>query len=68
MPALRPNVRGGGKHKREGRGFSLQELSTAGLNVQDAKRLCLMVDRRRTSSLDDNVKVLLYMKKEAMGG
>jgi ribosomal protein L13E len=48
----------GGMIKREARGFSLSELKEAGLSFSSARRLGILVDRRRRSKVDDNVKAL----------
>ena len=62
---LRANVFGKGG-KRQGKGFSLAELKEAGIvDVRALKRLGIAVDRRRKSSLSENVKVLEYLRKEA---
>ena len=60
---LRGNVKG---NLREGKGFSLEELRDAGVNPQNAKHLEIVIDRRRKSKLEENVKVLKYLK-ENMG-
>lgn len=50
--------RGLTKNLRPGRGFSLCELSKAGLTLDDAKRLKILVDPRRRSCHEWNVKLL----------
>jgi len=49
--------------KREGRGFSLTELKQTGLNLQDVRNLKVAVDKKRRSALEENIKVLTYLKK-----
>ncbi len=61
---LRPNVITGSK-KRLGRGFTVKELESAGLSFHQAKLLEVSIDRHRTTSHEDNVKVLKYLKSEA---
>jgi large subunit ribosomal protein L13e len=46
------------KNLRPGKGFSLCELSKAGLTPGDAKRLGIPVDPRRRSCHEWNVKLL----------
>jgi len=55
----------GKKGVREGRGFSLGELSAAGLKVDEAFRLGVPVDRRRGTKHDDNVEKLKTYVEEA---
>ena len=55
---LRPNVK---NNLREGRGFSLEELKLANLTPEKAKRIGIIIDRRRKSALEENVKVLKYV-------
>jgi len=61
---LRPNVISK-KKKRQGRGFSRAELSAAGLSWHQANLLGIVIDRRRKSNYEENVKVLKFLKKEA---
>ena len=65
MPMLRPNVVVKNIRKREGRGFSMQELTKAELDPCSACQLGVAVDKRRASVLDENVKILKYLKAEA---
>jgi large subunit ribosomal protein L13e len=51
--------------KRNGKGFSLEELKKAGLNPAKAKRLELPVDKRRKTAHDQNVEAIkAYAKKK----
>jgi len=50
--------RGLTKNLRSGRGFSLCELSKAGLTLGEARRLKIPVDLRRRSCHEWNVKLL----------
>ena len=43
---------------REGRGFSLGEIRRAGLTVHEARRLGILVDKRRKTSHPTNVQTL----------
>ena len=44
---------------REGRGFSLGELKLANIGLREARKIGLIVDKRRKSVYDENVKALL---------
>ena len=52
------------KSPRVGRGFSLPELKKAGIDIRVAKRSGIIVDKRRRSAYDENVKML----KESLKG
>jgi len=52
-------------NKREGKGFSRQEIEKAGLTSLQAGLLKIPFDRRRKSSYEENIKVLQYLKGEA---
>ncbi len=48
---------------RRGRGFSREETSQAGLTIDDARKMGLIVDLRRKSVYPDNIEALKqYMK------
>ena len=48
---------------RRGRGFSREETSQAGLTIQDARKMGLIVDLRRKSVYTENIEALKqYMK------
>ncbi len=46
----------GKPHK--GKGFSRKELEKAGLNVKEALKLGIPIDKRRSSAYEENVKIL----------
>ena len=51
--------------QRRGKGFSTEELEKAGLDLADAKKLEIPVDKRRSTVHDWNVEVLkAYAQKE----
>lgn len=60
METLKAKVRSPENRRivREGRGFSLKELREAGLAIRDARRLGILVDRRRASLYPENVETL----------
>lgn len=51
------------KKQRKARGFSLKELKAANLNIKDAKKLKIQVDKRRKSAHEVNIKALKGLKK-----
>jgi large subunit ribosomal protein L13e len=50
--------------QRMGRGFSRDELKDAGTNPKEALRLGLLVDLRRKTKHEENVKTLKTFLKE----
>jgi ribosomal protein L13E len=44
--------------RRNGKGFSPDELKEAGLNAADARNLRIPVDRKRKSSHEENIEAL----------
>ena len=51
--------------KRQGKGFSPEELKKAGLNKAEAKRLKIPVDNRRKTTHEQNIKTIkTYAEKE----
>lgn len=48
---------------RKGKGFSLLEVKTAGLTIIEAKKLGIMIDNRRRSIHNENVKKLKQLKE-----
>lgn len=57
-PHSYPTVLGKGKTPRKGRGFSLGELNEAGVSLEEARRLGIYVDKRRSTVHPENVEVL----------
>nr|MDO8079770.1 ribosomal protein L13e [Candidatus Freyarchaeota archaeon] len=54
---------------KAGKGFSLGELQEAGLNVHEAKRLSLRIDRRRKTTHKENVTAInTYIKERKEKG
>jgi large subunit ribosomal protein L13e len=51
--------------KREGRGFSLKEIKEAKIDIQRARKLGFLVDRRRKTAYDENIKKLKELLKPA---
>lgn len=49
---------------KEGRGFSLEELRKAELNLKKALKLKIPVDLRRRSSHEENVEALKVYSKD----
>ncbi len=64
---LRPLVRGKTKRMRKGKGFSLGELKRVGLNIKEAKKLGIAVDKRRRSTRDENIKLLKEFLSKVKG-
>lgn len=54
---ISPIVKRGAKVKT-GKGFSIDELTKAGLNVGEARHLGVPVDQRRSTSYPENVEAL----------
>jgi large subunit ribosomal protein L13e len=50
-PTIKPSL-------RSGRGFSLKEIKEAGLTPHDAKRLKLIIDKRRNTAHPQNIQTL----------
>ncbi len=61
---ISPIVRRGSKVKT-GKGFSIDELTKAGLNVGEARHLGVPVDQRRSTSYSENVEGLKEWVEEA---
>ena len=57
-------VKGHTGRERVGRGFSKGELKSAGLTLQDAKKLGIYVDKRRRSVHEKNVEALKELRKK----
>jgi large subunit ribosomal protein L13e len=58
MHHIKPKVIKPGGNTRSGKGFSQEELKKAGLNMTEAKKLGVPVDKRRKTAHDKNVKTL----------
>ncbi len=58
MHHVKPQVESPTGKQRLGKGFSPDELKEAGINVADARRLRLPVDRKRRTSHEENVEAL----------
>ncbi|NVM27480.1 MAG: ribosomal protein L13e [Candidatus Helarchaeota archaeon] len=49
---------------RKGRGFSLKELKSASIPLDDAKKLPIVIDARRKSLHDENIKILSALYRD----
>jgi large subunit ribosomal protein L13e len=58
MHHIKPTINKKDGKQRGGRGFSTEELKKAGLNLAEAKRLKIPVDKRRKTAHDQNVEVV----------
>jgi ribosomal protein L13E len=58
MHHIKPQILKTDERKREGRGFSREELKKAGVNLQEARAIELPVDMRRRTAHDENVKAV----------
>jgi large subunit ribosomal protein L13e len=58
MHHIKSKINKKGGKQRDGRGFSREELKKAGLNIADAKKLELPIDRRRKTAHDQNVEAI----------
>lgn len=68
LKALEPSVKRPEGKARLGRGFSLNELKEVGITVDQARKLKIPVDERRSSKWQDNIarlKELLPPAKSA---
>jgi len=65
MHHIKPKILKPDGKQRSGRGFSREELKTAGLNPAEARKLELPVDRRRKTAHDQNVEAIkAYVEKK----
>jgi len=55
LGALKPLVRRPERKVRCGRGFSINELKEARVTLEQARKLKIRIDRRRSSNLPENV-------------
>ena len=46
------------RRDRRGRGFSRRELETAGLTLEEARKLGIPIDKRRKSAYQENIQLL----------
>lgn len=58
MHHIKPQILKPDGKQRVGRGFSREELTKAGLNLQEARRIQLPIDFRRHTVHDSNVKAV----------
>jgi ribosomal protein L13E len=58
MHHIKPQVLRPDGKQRVGRGFSREELTKAGVNLQEARRIQLPIDFRRHTAHDMNVKAV----------
>ena len=58
MHHIKPVITAQRGKKREGKGFSPDEIKGAGLNAGDARKLMIPVDRKRKTSHEENIKAL----------
>lgn len=66
MHHVKPQIFKPDGRQRSGRGFSIEELKKAGLNVAEAKKLEIPIDKRRKTAHEHNVNVLTaYVEKKA---
>lgn len=60
-----PTVKSPGiRRNRRGRGFSRYEIEAAGLSVDEARRMGLIVDLRRKTRYDVNIEVIKQYTKD----
>jgi len=65
MHNIKPVILKSDGKKRSGRGFSTEELQKAGLNLAEAKRLEIPVDKRRNTVYDQNIQAAkAYVEKK----
>lgn len=46
------------RRKRLGRGFSLKEILSSGLTIEEAMRIGILIDKRRKSVHKENIEIL----------
>jgi len=65
MHHIKPEILKSDGKQRSGRGFSTEELGKAGLNLAEARRIEVPVDKRRKTVHDQNVEALkAYAEKK----
>ncbi len=57
-PIVRRKLKDGRIIVRAGRGFSLNELKEAGITIDAAKKLGILIDKRRRSCRKENIETL----------
>lgn len=63
--AAEPRVKSPGKGvPRRGRGFSIDEMTQAGLRIEEARQMGLIIDVRRKTAHDENVEALKQYIKD----
>jgi len=65
MHHIKPMITAQSGKRRQGKGFSPDEIKEAGLNAGDARRLCIPVDRKRKTSHEDNIEALKACTEKA---
>ena len=65
MHHIKPMITAQSGKRRQGKGFSPDEIKEAGLNAGDARRLCIPVDRKRKTSHEDNIEALKAHSEKA---
>ncbi len=64
MHHIKPMITAQSGKRRQGKGFSPDEIKEAGLNAGDARQLKIPVDRKRRTSHEDNIEALkAHMEK-----
>ncbi len=58
MHHIKPLITKSDGKKRNGRGFSLEEIKNAGVTKVDARKMSLPVDCRRKTAHEENVEAL----------
>ncbi len=61
--SMQPEIVHKGK-ARKGRGYSLEELKNAKMDIRVAKRMKLPVDRRRKTAYEENITQLTTMMEK----
>jgi len=64
-PIVRRKLKDGRIIVRAGRGFSLNELREAGITIDAAKKLGILIDKRRRSCRKENVEALKELLQRA---
>lgn len=63
---LRPIVKNSKGKKREGKGFSIEELNAVNLSIEKAKKLKISIDKRRKTAHEENINNLKEFLKEGV--